>query len=411
VNGEGQVRAATAVSRRTLLTLAVVAGIGAANLYYNQPLLAQMSAGLHASRAAVGVVPVLTQAGYACGLLLIVPMSDVLDPRRLMGWMAIQTGVALVGIAVAPNVLWLQIASFLLGCSTVLPQLSVPTAVRFSPPAQRGSAVGVVMRGLLIGVILSRAYAGLLAPVVSWRGVYWIAAGFMVASALGIWRSLPAGQRHGRVAFWPVLRSLPSIARADPILREATVLSGLVFGGLSCFWAALVFYVEKPPYSAGPRMVGLLALVGASGAIAAPRIGRLAGERATWLIAAAISSCVVGFILLGVVGSALAGLIVGTFLLDGGCQINEVSNLVRIFSHRDVEQGRANTVFMVGLFAGGAAGSALADWSWGVAGWTGVCASGSALCLLALAILALQTTRRPETCRGVQRPASFGEPS
>jgi predicted MFS family arabinose efflux permease len=376
----------TALRRSTLGLLAVAAGISAANLYYSQPLLPKMSASLHTTTGVIGLVPVLTQVGYVCGLMLIVPLTDVVEPKHLMGWMALQTTVMLVAVALARSATWLLIASFALGASTVVPQLAVPTAARRSGDAQRGRAVGTVMAGLLIGVVLSRAYAGLLASVTSWRWVYGAAALLRGAVSVSLWLLVPYEGRTRRETYLAVLGSLGAVVRSDRTLRRAALLSALMFGALSCFWVTVSFYVEGAPYHAGPAMVGFLALVGAAGALAAPRVGRLGVEQSGRLIAVAIAGGLVAFAMLGVLGGILVCLVIGTLTIDAGTQVNEVANLVRVMADRTRDHGRANTIFMGGLFVGGAVGSGLGDLAYSQFGWAGACTVGALLCAVALAV-------------------------
>ncbi len=376
----------TSLRRSTLGLLAVAAGVSAANLYYSQPLLPTMSSSLHTTPGVIGLVPVLTQMGYVCGLILIVPLSDVFEPKNLMGWMALQTTVMLAAVAVAGSATWLLIASFALGASTVVPQLAVPTAARRSEDADRGRAVGTVMGGLLIGVVLSRAYAGLLASVTSWRWVYGVAAILMGIISICLRLLLPHEGRPGREKYLTVLGSLRTVVHSDPTLRRAAVLSGLMFGALSCFWVTVSFFVEGDPYHAGPAMVGFLALVGAVGALAAPRVGRLGVAQSRRLITVALAAGLVAFALLGVLGGILAFLVLGTLAIDAGSQVNEVANLVEVMGDRTADHGRANTIFMGVLFVGGAVGSGLGDLAYSKAGWAGACSVGASLCTVALVI-------------------------
>ncbi len=376
--------APSTLGRSTLGLLAVAAGISAANLYYSQPLLPKMAASLQVTPSVIGLVPVLTQVGYVCGLILIVPLSDIVEPRYLMTWMAVQTTAALTFVAVSQSTTWLMVASFALGASTVVPQLAVPTAARRAGDERRGRAVGTVMAGLLIGVVLSRAYAGLLGSVTSWRWVYGVAAILMGATAVCLWLRLPAEGRLERRSYLATLGSIGTVIRRDGVVRRAALLAGLLFGALSCFWATVSFYVEGSPYDAGPAMVGFLALVGAAGALAAPRIGRLGVGGLGYLITAAMVAGLVAFVMLGLLGGVLAVLVLGTLMIDAGAQLNEVANLVRVMAERTAAHGRANTVFMGALFVGGALGSGLGDLAYRQAGWGGACTVGALLCAVAL---------------------------
>src|SRR3954469_13519775 len=170
--------------RRTLWAMAVGCGLAVANNYYAQPLLADMGRYFGASDRRMGLVAMLSQVGYAAGLLLFVPLGDRLERRSFIVVMLGAVTVALLGVAVAPNFAWLAVASLAVGVTTVTPQLLVPFAAHLAAPAERGRVVGTVMSGLLIGILAARTVSGLVGDVLGWRAMYVIAAGLMVVLAL-----------------------------------------------------------------------------------------------------------------------------------------------------------------------------------------------------------------------------------
>ncbi|MCK8499904.1 MULTISPECIES: MFS transporter [Myxococcus] len=374
--------------------MAAASGATAANLYYNQPLLGDIGRDLGASGGMLGLVPTLTQVGYAAGMLLIVPLGDSLERRRVIVTMSALVSLALVGAALAPTLPWLVIASFLVGATTVVPQLLVPFAAHLAPAAQRGRVVGTVMSGLLIGILLSRTAAGFVGTHLGWRAMFWLAAGFMLLLAVVLRFTLPSQPPVAAMPYPELMRSLVHLARTEPVLRIHAVLGALTFGAFSVFWSTLALYLESLPEHYGPQVAGLFGVIGVVGALIAPVVGRYAdshgGRRINMF---AIGVLLLSFVVMWPLGRWLWGIALGVVLLDLGVQGNHISNQTRVYALRPEARSRLNTLYMVTYFAGGAAGSWLGTTAWTHAGWTGVCAAGAALCVIGLAILALSHRR------------------
>ncbi len=375
--------------------LAVTAGVSVANLYYLQPLLALVGRDLGASLRDLGLVSMLTQLGYAAGLFLFVPLGDSLERRRLMLVLLGAVTLALLLCGAARSVPLLGGASFLVGCTTVVPQIAVPLAAHLARPDERGRVVGTVMGGLLIGILLARTASGVLGAHLGWRAVYVVAAGVMVLLALALRSVLPRSRPADPVRYADLLASLPALVREEPILREAAALGALGFGAFSAFWTTLVFLLESR-FHLGSQAAGLFGLVGVAGALGAAATGRFADRVSPRRIAAVgLSITLAAFGVFAVPAFALPGLVVGVLLLDLGVQVNHVANLSRVHGLRSEARSRLNMLYMVTYFAGGAAGTGLGALAWARFGWGGVCAAGGALCLVGLAALLL----RPDPAR------------
>ena len=379
---------APTLPRTTVWVLAAGCAVAVANLYYSQPLLAGMAADFGASPSQMGLVSALTQVGYAFGMLLFVPLGDVLERRRLILVMLGAVTLTLIAVAVSPGLPWLAAASLLLGITTITPQLIVPLAASLSGPAERGRVVGTVMSGLLIGILLSRTVSGVVGAHLGWRAMYGIAAGLTVALAVVLRLTLPVSRPPAAGLSYPrLLASLAGLVRDEPVLREACLFGGLAFAAFSAFWTTLAFFLAGPPYGYGSDQVGLFGLVGVAGAVAAPLAGKVADARSPRLTnGVGLAAALLAFLLFGLLGDRLAGLVAGIILMDAGVQASHISNQARIFSLRPEVRNRLNTVYMVSYFVGGSAGSAVGSWAWGEAGWAGVCAAGGAFLLAALAI-------------------------
>src|SRR5438445_7798550 len=370
---------------RIVWTMAIASGATVANLYYNQPLLPEIARSFSASLHAVGLVPTVTQIGYGLGMLLVVPLGDARERRRLVVTCIGAAAVALVAIALSPTLPSLLAASLLMGIATCVPQILVPLAAGLAPPGQRGRAVGTVMSGLLFGILLSRTLSGFVGEAVGWRAMYFVAAALMVALAVALHIELPRSEAHAPIRYGMLLRSLGELLRSEPALRLHAGLGALSFAAFSAFWATLALHLNALPGHYGPRTAGSYGVVGLVGALAAPLVGKSAEARGDRRInAIAIGNILAGFVVLWLFGNSLLGLGAGCILLDFGAQANHISNQTRIFALREGARSRLNTVYMVTYFAGGALGAYAGAIAFASFGWSGVCAVGAACCTAAI---------------------------
>ena len=382
--------------------MTVATALVSANRYYCQPLLADMARTLHLTSATAGLVPTFTQGGIAFGLVLFVPLGDMVERRRLIVSLAFAVAFALSLTVVASNTTLLLTSALLIGMFASVSQLIVGLAASLALPSQRGRAVGTVTAGLLIGVLMARTVAGMVGGIWGWRTMYLAAAIGMATLGLMLALALPRSRPTQVVRYRELLSSLILLIREKPELRESAVLGALAFAAMNAFWTTLVFFIAQPPYHYGTTAAGLFGLAGIGGALAAPLIGHItdrSGPRFADFIA--LNLGVLSFILLFVAGRHLAGLIVGIVLLDLATQTNLVSNQTRIYSLVPEAANRLNTVFMSSYFVGGAVGAGVGALVWNYSGWFGLCALGAILFALALFVLlrgqqfALIPERRP----------------
>lgn len=357
--------------------MAAGCGVSVANVYYNQPLLAQMGGAF---------LPVWTQVGVGIGMFLFVPLGDMFERRGLIVKLSCATALAAALTALAPNLALLSVASLLLGLTSIVPHLILPYAAQISAPAERGRVVGAVLGGLLIGILAARTVSGFVGSALGWRSVYWMAAVLMLVLAVTLGARLPISEPSSKMTYRELLRSLGTLVREQPLLREASLIGGLLFGAFSVFWATLVYRLSQPPLHFGAEVAGLFGLVGLAGAVAATAVGRLADRNGPrYTVGVGIWVTAVSFGVFWIAGTTIVGLVAGVVLLDLGVQAGHVSNQTRVYSLVPEARSRLNTVYMVTYFAGGSMGSALGAFGWRAAGWNGVCASGLALSVLALA--------------------------
>ncbi|KYF86450.1 MFS transporter permease [Sorangium cellulosum] len=388
--------------RRGLVWLmAAVSGATVANLYYNQPLLGDIARELGGAGGSLGLVPTMTQVGYAAGMLLLVPLGDSHERRRLIVIMTALASLALCGAALAPDLPWLIAASFAVGITSVVPQLILPFAAQLAPDEQRGRVVGMVMSGLLIGILLSRTVAGVVGTHLGWRAMFWAAAGLMIALGPVLRLALPAQPPAATMSYPELLRSLGRLGRSEPALRLHSALGALSFGAFSAFWATLALYLQSMPERHGPQVAGFFGLVGVAGAAAAPLVGRYADVRGDRRInALALGVLLASFGVLWLLGGWLWGIALGVVLLDLGAQANQISNQARVYALRPEARSRMNTIYMTTYFVGGAAGAWLGTAAWTRWGWLGVCAAGGAMSAAALGLLWAGSTREAQGAAG-----------
>jgi predicted MFS family arabinose efflux permease len=377
------------LSNLQLATMAIAAAVTAANLYYCQPLLSQIARSLHMTARETADIPMLTQVGYALGLLFFAPLGDMVERRGLALGLLLIVTLSLVATASAPDARVLLATSLISGMFSVVPQVMAPMASALSKPEAQGRAIGIVMGGMLIGILLARTVAGFVGTWFGWRAMYTVAAVMMVAMAALLRAMLPVSRPDARIRYRELLSSLIPLARKLPALRQAALMSGLAFGAFSAYWTTLVFFLEKPPYHYGAQMAGLLGLAGVAGAVAAPAVGSLADRGYPRLASGcALSIGMIAFGWLWTLGGTIAGLAIGGILLDLGTQANLITNQTRVYRLIPEARNRINTVFMVTYFVGGALGTFLAGFAWSRWQWNGVCALGASFFATALIVWA-----------------------
>ena len=326
-----------------------------ANLYYNQPLLAVIGQNFHASSNAVGLIPMLTQVGYAVGILLFVPLGDLVERRKLITVMVSCTAVIMALAALSPNLTWLVVASFAIGMTSVSAQILVPFAAHLAKPQDRGKVVGTVMSGLLIGILSARTVSGFVGANLGWQAIYWLGSGAMVVLAIVLSQVLPQSRSMLKISYGSLMVSLWQVAREQPVLREAALVGAVSFGVFSAFWSTLVFLLEQPPYRYGSDVAGLFGLVGIVGALVAPIVGKIADRRSHRFTAKlGILASTLAFLLFWAFGLHLWGLILGVILLDLGVQTTQISNQAGIYSLPAEIHSRLNALYITVYFIGGA---------------------------------------------------------
>jgi predicted MFS family arabinose efflux permease len=377
----------TGVPAVLVLLLAAGAGLGAATLYYAQPMLGVLGSEFQATPGAIGLVPTLTQLGYALGILLLAPLGDRYDRRRIILGKVAALTAALVAAAAAPNLGVLLVASLAIGLAATLAQDIVPAMATLAPEAHRGKMVGTVMTGLLLGILLSRVVSGWVAEQWGWRTMFVLAASSIALLGVAVWFRLPRFVPTTGMHYLALLGSLVTLWRRHVDLRRAAVAQGLLSVGFSAFWSTLAVMLHAAPFHLGSGAAGAFGLAGAAGALAAPLAGRIADRKGPELVTRIGATLVVAAFLAMAFGTDQLWLIaLGAVVFDLGAQAALIAHQSIVYSIEPAARSRLNAVLFVGMFTGMSSGAFLGSVVLGQWGWLGVCVLAVVSALGALAV-------------------------
>ena len=368
-----------------VLMLATACGLIVANIYYAQPLVGPIAESLSLSPGAAGLVVTMTQVGYGAGLLLVVPLGDLVENRRLVISVVLLAALALTAALFAHHAATFLAAALGIGFGSVAVQILVPYAAHLAPPERRGQVVGTVMSGLLLGILLARTVAGALSSLGDWHTVYWVAAALMLLNTLALWRALPRYAQTTRMHYGQLIGSVFAQFARYPLHRQRSLLGCLIFAMFSVLWTSLAFLLSSEPWSYSDATIGLFGLAGAMGALSARHAGVLTdrghGARLTVL---GVVALLVSWGLLGLGAYSLIALVAGIVLLDLALQAVHITNMNMIFNLDEAARNRLNSGYMFLYFVGGALGSLGSAAAYQQAGWLGVCLLGGGLGVLAV---------------------------
>lgn len=383
----------------TWLTLlfAAACGLIVANIYYAQPLIGPIAASLDLSPQTAGLIVTMGQIGYGLGLLLIVPLADLFENKRLI---LISLGlciVALICAGLATQAVPFLVASLFIGLGAVAVQIIVPFAAHLTPPAMRGQVIGNVMSGLMLGIMLARPVASFLTELSSWHTIFFASAACMVLLLILLGRVLPERMPSSTLSYSSLIGSMLRLMVTEPVLRRRALYHACLFGAFSLFWTTVPLLLAGPLFNLSQAGIALFALAGVSGAIAAPLTGRIADKGwsrpATIFAMLAVASA---FLLTELIelGStySLAWLVVAAIVLDFGVSANLALGQRAIFLLPAEYRSRLNGMFMATFFLGGALGSAVGAWGFAQGGWA--LSVGIGFCLPVTALIYFSTERK-----------------
>ncbi|MCX5576411.1 MFS transporter [Enterobacter sp. E-TC7] len=375
------------LSPALILLMSVATGLAVASNYYAQPLLDTIARAFNLSASSAGFIVTAAQLGYAAGLLFLVPLGDMFERRMLIVSMTLLAAGGMLITASSQSLTMMIVGTALTGLFSVVAQILVPLAATLASPEKRGKVVGTIMSGLLLGILLARTVAGLLASLGGWRTVYWVASVLMVIMALALWRGLPKVKQENHLNYPQLLASVFSLFTQDKLLRTRALLGCLTFANFSILWTSMAFLLAAPPFNYSEGVIGLFGLAGAAGALGARPAGGLADKGKSHMTTTA------GLILLLLSWAAIwyghvsvLALIVGILVLDLTVQGVHITNQTVIYRVKPEARNRLTAGYMTSYFIGGAAGSLISASAWQHAGWSGVCGIGAIVAALNLVV-------------------------
>lgn len=386
------VEARHSVPTALVFLLAVSCAVSVANVYYAQPLLDSIAGDFHISHAAVGGVITATQLGCALALLLVVPLGDLLNRKRLICVQLVFLVAALAVVGFSRSSATLLVGMIGVGMlGTAMTQGLIAYAATLAHESERGRIVGAAQSGVVIGLLMARSLAGVLTDLAGWRAVYFISGLLAAIMLIVLWSTLPTP--HGRpvkLTYLQLLRSMFTLLASERVLQVRGMVGLLMFGAFSIFWSALVLPLSAPPFSMSHTQIGAFGLVGALGALTAAKAGHLADRGlGQWTTGVALVCLLASWIPIGFMQHSMLALIAGIVLLDAGGQAIHVINQSMIFSVRPEAHGRLVGCYMLFYSAGSGLGAAASTYVYVHTGWIGVCVLGFAVSVAALSLWAV----------------------
>jgi predicted MFS family arabinose efflux permease len=385
-------------SPRVQWLLATACAVTVANLYYIQPLTGLISTSLGMPAQTAGLLVTLPLSGYGIGLLTIIPLGDLLENRRLVLTLVGLETLCMLAISSISRPLPFLGVAFLVGATAVAVQVLVPYATYLAPEAKRGQAVGRMVSGVMLGIMLARPFSSLLAHLFSWRAIFKVSAGLMAALFVTLRVALPPRRPAPGLTYGYLLLSLGRIYVTTTLLRRRALYHACMFGSFSVFWTAVPLWLSGKQFGLSQAGIAWVALAGVAGAVAPPIAGRLADRGLTrWGTALAMVAAPLAFLMseLARDGSwrSLGLVVASAVVLDFAVSANLVFGQRAIFALAPELRSRLNGLFMATFFVGGAIGSALGGWAYSRFGWTGASAVGIAFPIVGLLYFATERSK------------------
>lgn len=384
------------LKRADTLLMAFCTALIVANIYYCQPLIILIAEDFNLTETYAGRITYLTQAGYAIGLFLLVPLGDMFERRKQILVITALAILALLAAGFSQSFLMLEVASVFIGACSIVPQLILPLAANLSNDESRGHNIGIIMSGLLIGILASRAISGSIGFWLGWRAMFLIAALICFAMIILMARRFPQSFPTFKGNYKELMRSMFGYIKTQPVLRETALINFLAFAIISGFWTTMVVFLANPPFNFQTLQIGLFGIAGAAGALAAPLVGKFSGGSGN-----PRKNLMIGFILQLIsialfyfTGGYLYLFIIGIILIDIGQQAIHVTNQTRIYTLIPEARNRLNTIFMSVSFIGASCGSALGLWLWDLGGWAMFCYGITAITILNIGIYLFYSNRK-----------------
>ncbi|EHO3249908.1 MFS transporter [Escherichia coli] len=375
------------LSPALIVLMSIATGLAVASNYYAQPLLDTIARNFSLSASSAGFIVTAAQLGYAAGLLFLVPLGDMFERRRLIVSMTLLAAGGMLITASSQSLAMMLLGTALTGLFSVVAQILVPLAATLASPDKRGKVVGTIMSGLLLGILLARTVAGLLANLGGWRTVFWVASVLMALMALALWRGLPQMKSETHLNYPQLLGSVFSMFINDKILRTRALLGCLTFANFSILWTSMAFLLAAPPFNYSDGVIGLFGLAGAAGALGARPAGGFADKgKSHHTTTFGLLLLLLSWLAIWFGHTSVLALIIGILVLDLTVQGVHITNQTVIYRIHPDARNRLTAGYMTSYFIGGAAGSLISALAWQHGGWAGVCLAGATIALVNLLV-------------------------
>ncbi|HHR6130345.1 TPA: MFS transporter [Providencia alcalifaciens] len=372
------------------LLMAIATGLVVASNYYAQPLLDTIALQFNLTTNMAGFIVTAAQLGYAVGLLFLVPLGDLFERKKLIIVMTTLSASGLLITALSDNIWQILLGTALTGLFSVVAQVLVPMAASIAKPHQRGKAVGTIMSGLLLGILLARTISGGVAMIGGWRAIYWVAFGLMMFLILILALKLPRYHQKTDLNYFQLIGSIGRLFFTTPVLATRALLGALTFANFALLWTAMAFLLASPPFNYSEGTIGLFGLVGAAGALMATQAGRLVDKGKGKLVTTlGLILLLLSWIPIGLAKYSLIAFIIGILVLDLAIQGVHVTNQSTLYRIMPEARNRLTAGYMTSYFIGGALGSLLSGYAYEHSGWMGVAVSGVVITGISLIIWAI----------------------
>ena len=375
------------LSPALIVLMSIATGLAVASNYYAQPLLDTIARNFSLSASSAGFIVTAAQLGYAAGLLFLVPLGDMFERRRLIVSMTLLAAGGMLITASSQSLAMMILGTALTGLFSVVAQILVPLAATLASPDKRGKVVGTIMSGLLLGILLARTVAGLLANLGGWRTVFWVASVLMALMALALWRGLPQMKSETHLNYPQLLGSVFSMFISDKILRTRALLGCLTFANFSILWTSMAFLLAAPPFNYSDGVIGLFGLAGAAGALGARPAGGFADKgKSHHTTTFGLLLLLLSWLAIWFGHTSVLALIIGILVLDLTVQGVHITNQTVIYRIHPDARNRLTAGYMTSYFIGGAAGSLISASACQHGSWAGVCLAGATIALVNLLV-------------------------
>jgi predicted MFS family arabinose efflux permease len=358
------------LSTLQVTVMAVAAGASVANIYYNQPILKDIATTFHVNESKAGSISMLSQIGYGLGLFFLIPLGDKTDKKKLILLLLMLLCVALGLITFSQNITQVWMLSVAIGILSVSVQVIVPMAASLDK-VNRGKTIGHIFTGILIGILAARVCSGFIARWLGWRYVYGFSTVLIMSITLLLQLTLPNVKTEFKGRYLQLLQSTLLQIRRFPLLREAAVTGGLLFGVFCSFWTTLTFHLSGYPFYYHADKIGMFGLVAIAGALLAPYFGKMAdkgGAKKSLILA--VSLIISSLFLIKLLPHSTVSFVIAVLILDIGVQAMQVTNVARIYTLDENSHSRINTIYMTAYFIGGALGTFAGVTCWRIGGWS-----------------------------------------